>query len=474
MENRTVSFEVDPICHTPDRIKGQLIGELSDSDLACVPEVTPSFAFEEVISGKNISLVCRVESVPLSRVTWRYKGLLINNGSTLVTDIDLRTYFYSNQADSGSSLTSELVIQRVTEEDRGEFECEAENRAGTRTGRFNVSVVSPVQPEPPRERKVEDPFKQEYFVVIGIAVSIISVLTIVITMLLIIKCRRGSSRSRTSDPGPLYQCSINDSSFSSDRALMTVHVGKRSCDVTSVDYSHVDKQSCDVTSVDYPPPDIYKQLSPSKSKVDGSDPVSYTQLSVAETQAVPSILKKTFSLISISDSANDISHNTFNHIILPRRGEKSCPPRNQSPPPAPRSQPQTERRPQPPPPPPRRDNPSEKEKGEMKEGMLPLQLLPPEAAEAGLQLFPPEGTEAGDLRNLDLLRPAENHWHFSTLPRKKDVGHHAAREAAIRRGKQTQCESSTLCSDREGRGGGRGDPAPSATVQGCTLWARPS
>ena len=44
---------------------------------------------------------------------------------------------------------------------------------------------------------------------------------------------------------------------------MTVHAGKRSCDVTS-DYSHVDKQSCDVTSVDYPP-DIYKQLSPNKS-----------------------------------------------------------------------------------------------------------------------------------------------------------------------------------------------------------------
>ena len=41
------------------------------------------------------------------------QGLLIHNGSTLVTDIDLRTYFYSNLASSGSSLTSELVIQVV-------------------------------------------------------------------------------------------------------------------------------------------------------------------------------------------------------------------------------------------------------------------------------------------------------------------------------------------------------------------------
>ena len=39
-----------------------------------------------------------------------WQGLLIKNGSTMVTDIDLRTYSYTNQV-TGASLTSTLVIQ---------------------------------------------------------------------------------------------------------------------------------------------------------------------------------------------------------------------------------------------------------------------------------------------------------------------------------------------------------------------------
>ena len=116
------------MCTYPDRISGQLVRELSDAELACVPTVSPTSSFEEIISGKNMSLVCTVESIPVSRVSWRYKGFLIKNGSTMVSDIDLRTYFFINTETSPGVLASELVLQRTTLQDSGMFQCEAENR----------------------------------------------------------------------------------------------------------------------------------------------------------------------------------------------------------------------------------------------------------------------------------------------------------------------------------------------------------
>ena len=41
-----------------------------------------------------MSLVCTVVASPTASISWWYRGLFINNGSTMVSDIDMRTYWY--------------------------------------------------------------------------------------------------------------------------------------------------------------------------------------------------------------------------------------------------------------------------------------------------------------------------------------------------------------------------------------------
>lgn len=392
LRNRTVSFQIDPLCTTPDIISGQQIRELSDNELACLPEVSPSSHFEEIISGKNMSLFCTVESIPLSRITWRYKGFLVKNGSTMVSDIDLRTYYYINTATGPRTITSQLILQRTTLDDNGVFQCEAENRAGVAVGNFTVSVVNPVPPESPKERKVEERFKQEYFVVIGVAAVIISILTIAISMIFIVKCR-GIRRNCNNSTGPhLYQCSVSDSSFASDKSLMTVQTPKMSC--------LLDNGSSSEYSTSYIKEDLsYEECVLENEGITQIDKPFYGK---------SSILKKNYSIVTVGDSSlgnlDKSFTNPFNHIILTEKSIK--------------------------------DTEVSRRKGEQ-ESICPLsyttinqQNLPDvtslEGENSGLnvhrvsQLIPCESNEGVEAKSSE-SRPPDNHWHFSTLPRKKLV-----------------------------------------------------
>ena len=304
LQNRTVSIQIDPICAYPDRINGQLIRELPDYELACIPKVSPSSSFEEVISGKNISLVCTVDSIPSSVITWRYEGLLISNGSTMVSDIDLRSYYFTTTTTGRGSQTSQLFLLRTSKDDNGKFQCEAENKAGTAIGNFSVIVVKPEPPFSPEAKKVEEErFKQEYFVVIGVAAIIISILTITISMILIVKCRR--VRRNCPQTGPhLYQCSINNSTFSSDKTLMTIQTSKMNCTPDeSSEYS-----------ASYIKNDLsYEQI------IDNSIKRNDIILADKSLNRPSSILKKSYSIVSFRDPSFitvDKSEVTlFNHII---------------------------------------------------------------------------------------------------------------------------------------------------------------
>ena len=86
-----------------------LLQDLSLNELACTPQVSPTATYQEIIQGKNMSLViisiyisydeygpdniplhcqvCTVTSTPAPTITWWYRGLFINNGSTMVSDI---------------------------------------------------------------------------------------------------------------------------------------------------------------------------------------------------------------------------------------------------------------------------------------------------------------------------------------------------------------------------------------------------
>jgi hypothetical protein len=253
---------MEPICSSPDRISGQRISDLADAELACLPQLSPTSSYEETIQGKNISLVCSVNSIPPSRVTWRYRGLLVNNGSTMVSDIDLRTYYYTNTLVGPGLVRSELVLSRTSVDDTGAFQCVAENRAGVAIGNFTVSVVTPVPPEPPKEM-VEERFQQEHFVAICVAAVVICLMTIITAMVFFIKCHRrrrrdssdsggkvtgsrltcstiaagSGSSSKAGSAAHLYECpasSKSSHSFTSDKLLMAVHRAENSSSSSSL------------------------------------------------------------------------------------------------------------------------------------------------------------------------------------------------------------------------------------------------
>ena len=310
-DRRVISYQIEPLCATPDWISGQRITDLADSELACLPKVSPSSSFEEVISGKNMSLICTVESIPLSGITWRYKGLLLNNGSTMVTDVDRRTYIYSIQANENlNTIISTLVIQRTSLADTGLFQCEAENRAGVVVGNFTISVVKPVPPESPKERKVEERFNNEYIVVIGVTSLVISVLTIAISMVFFLICRgikrrRANNASRRSESGPnLYQTSVSEGSFSSDKTIITLHSSKTNCFVDNISNSSELLKKDKSCIVDVPP-----------------ESAAVVNLTAATSNGTSeTILKKTYSVMLTSSSSDcdklPDSSNHFNHVIV--------------------------------------------------------------------------------------------------------------------------------------------------------------
>jgi hypothetical protein len=170
---------------------------------------------EAYIQGQNMSLVCTITATPMASITWWYKGLLINNGSTMVSDIDMRLYYYKNVELGRGSVKSELVLLRTNLDDNGTFQCIAENRAGLAVANFSLSVVIPFPPKPPQD-VVEDGFQQEYIIAIGIAGVIVSILTTVIVILVAVKCR-GLRRRRQGLAGSkihLYQNSVSGSDMS--------------------------------------------------------------------------------------------------------------------------------------------------------------------------------------------------------------------------------------------------------------------
>ncbi len=102
------------------------------------------------------ALVCSYENIPPSlqaspeaTVSWMYKETEINNGSTLVNDIDMRQYYYVNSG-SGNKRKSELFLSVTSVDDNGTFTCCARNKAGKAKAEFTLHVVVPMPPKPPQ------------------------------------------------------------------------------------------------------------------------------------------------------------------------------------------------------------------------------------------------------------------------------------------------------------------------------------
>ena len=69
LQNFTVPNSIEPKCHTPPRLISESIKGLVPNEFACIPKVSPTSMYLEVIEGKNMSLVCTIE------VSWIWKYL---------------------------------------------------------------------------------------------------------------------------------------------------------------------------------------------------------------------------------------------------------------------------------------------------------------------------------------------------------------------------------------------------------------
>ncbi len=106
-----------------------------------------------------------LQAIPSAHISWKYKDTFINNGSTLLSDIDMRHYYHVETPldkvpgeDSGvdpdrvmSVTRSELFLSAgATVDDNGTFSCMAENQAGRAEAKFTLHVVVPMPPKPPQ------------------------------------------------------------------------------------------------------------------------------------------------------------------------------------------------------------------------------------------------------------------------------------------------------------------------------------
>ncbi|XP_045480625.1 leucine-rich repeat-containing protein 24-like [Harmonia axyridis] len=126
-----------PVCTAPQRLAKQNLKTVASTELACLPEISPTTFYLEVSEGRNISLVCHTKATPEAKVSWWFKGQIIQNDTMVAPGVHLM-YFIE---EGSENKRSELFIFNTNEEDNGTFVCAAENHAGLGQANFTIRVV---------------------------------------------------------------------------------------------------------------------------------------------------------------------------------------------------------------------------------------------------------------------------------------------------------------------------------------------
>ena len=111
----------------------------------------PNGTFFAVFQHCGVKASYLLQAIPEANIWWMYKETEINNGSTLVNDIDMRQYYYVNSVGSTAwKRKSELFLSATSVDDNGTFSCIAGNKAGKAKAEFTLHVVVPMPPKPPQ------------------------------------------------------------------------------------------------------------------------------------------------------------------------------------------------------------------------------------------------------------------------------------------------------------------------------------
>lgn len=177
----------DPKCMYPARLTGEVIKFLKSEELACLPDITPTTLYLELTEGRNISLLCKITSIPEATISWWFQGQLLQNDSFLEPNLHL--YYYIEEG--VEEKRSELYIFNTKPENNGTFSCVAENLAGRTQTNYTIRVI--VKEEPIPEKVI---FPYEYFLIIIIGAGVSGFLIVLLLCCVIMKCIRRSKKSK--------------------------------------------------------------------------------------------------------------------------------------------------------------------------------------------------------------------------------------------------------------------------------------
>jgi hypothetical protein len=190
--NFNMPHTVDPICSLPERLKKRLITSIAESELACVPKMTPTSVFLETNAGSNVTLECLVKAIPEAKITWFYQGQIIHNYSTVSSE-PRDVYYVENGV---TDKKSELYIHNIANDDNGTYSCVAENPAGRSSANYTLRVI--VKEEPV---VIVVSFPQRHLVVIVTVVFLIIVLLIAIIAVVLLKFKTDTRSRKKKESG---------------------------------------------------------------------------------------------------------------------------------------------------------------------------------------------------------------------------------------------------------------------------------
>ncbi|XP_044748597.1 leucine-rich repeat-containing protein 24-like [Coccinella septempunctata] len=235
LESFRVPLSVEPVCAGPPRLEGRVIKSVKSSDLACLPDISPTTFFLELSEGKNVSLVCNVNAIPEAKISWWFHGQILQNNSMVAPGLHL-VYFVEEGTENKRS---ELYLFNTNVNDNGTFICNAENAAGKSQANFTIRVILKKEPI-----VIIVSLKFEYLVAIVIGIAAAVSISILIILLLTLKCLRNRRRRQkvksdtsssadqnntvkiipdTMEISTMYSAKVNNTSTSTCLDNVTIH-----------------------------------------------------------------------------------------------------------------------------------------------------------------------------------------------------------------------------------------------------------
>jgi len=143
MQSLRIAFSVPPTCHNPLKVSGLMWNSLEISDFACSPIIISHETQISTSYGSNVSLVCTVKSLPLSRVSWSVEDTIYKNRSALFNS-QYDRYIISESYPSGPEIVSSTLTLFNVDHNDGlkNYICFAENQASTTSKNFSLHVTS--------------------------------------------------------------------------------------------------------------------------------------------------------------------------------------------------------------------------------------------------------------------------------------------------------------------------------------------